>query len=285
MLMRRALILALAISRIALAQQGAPEILIRLDDAGMNRSVNDAIARIAATGIPVSVSVLFVAPRHHEAVELLKRHPHIAVGVHLALNSEWKDARWGPVLGRSAVPSLVDSGGHLPSSREQFLASAYKLDEVEREISAQVERALGSGLRITYVDAHMGMLEATPALRAVLERVATRHGLAVSRRFGEAYFTLWNVPVADKEDTLRDRLANPKRDSVNLIVVHPAEQSAEMDALIDLNAPAQNAAHAGVGAHRQAELEAILAPEILARLRAGGLRLITYRDLADRNRR
>jgi hypothetical protein len=268
-----------------MAQPRTPEVLLRLDDVGMNRSVNDAAARVAATGMPISVSVLFAAPRWRDAVELLERYPHVAVGVHLALNSEWRDYRWGPVLGRAAVPSLVDKDGFFHPSRNAFLASRYDLGEVEREVNAQVERALASGLTITYVDAHMAMIEATPELRAILERVAAKHGLAVSRRFQEAYFTLWNVPVDSKQSALLAKLERPRPDSVNLVVIHAAERTAEMDALVDMNAPAQNAAGGGVAAHRQAELEALLSPEAARLIRSPTVKLITYRDLAQRSRR
>src|SRR5215203_2548326 len=164
----------------------APEVLLRLDDVGMNHSVNMAIQRVAATGMPFSVSVLFACPWYQEAVEILKRHPQITVGVHLALNAEWRGYRWGPVLGKGGVPSLVDSAGYFLSSTGAFLASKYDLVEVERELSAQVERALASGLRISYVDTHMGTARATPQLREVLERVARKYGLGISTWFGES---------------------------------------------------------------------------------------------------
>src|SRR6478735_10654454 len=117
----------------------APEVVLRLDDIGMNHSVNMAVEKVAATGMPFSVSVLFVAPWYQEAVEILRKNPQVTVGVHLALNSEWRGYRWGPVLGKAGVPSLVDSVGYFRSSGEGFLASHYDLGEVERELSAQVE--------------------------------------------------------------------------------------------------------------------------------------------------
>ena len=46
----------------AVAPQNAPEVLLRLDDVGMNHSVNMAIEEVAATKMPFSVSVLFVCP-------------------------------------------------------------------------------------------------------------------------------------------------------------------------------------------------------------------------------
>ncbi|MEP6509417.1 MAG: ChbG/HpnK family deacetylase, partial [Gemmatimonadales bacterium] len=75
-------------------------LVIRTDDAGMTHSVNMALERLIATGLPVSVSVMFPTPWYQETVEILKRHPAVSVGIHLTLNSEWKNYRWGPVLGR-----------------------------------------------------------------------------------------------------------------------------------------------------------------------------------------
>src|SRR2546423_5319432 len=232
------------------AQTSAPEVLFRLDDIGMNHSVNMAVAKVAATGMPFSVSVLFVCPWYQEAVEILRKNPQIAVGVHLALNSEWRNYRWGPVLGKGGVPSLVDSVGYFRPSGEAFLASRYDLGEVERELSAQVERALRSGLKITYVDAHMGMAEATPKLREVTERIAKKYGLGISTYFGESYFTLWGEPVTQKKSALLQHLAKASRDSVNLIEVHVAERTPEMEVIYDMNAAAQNSADAGVVGHR-----------------------------------
>jgi predicted glycoside hydrolase/deacetylase ChbG (UPF0249 family) len=261
----------------------APEVLFRLDDIGMNHSVNLAMEKVAATGMPFSVSVLFVCPWYQEAVEILKKYPQVTVGVHLALNSEWRNYRWGPVLGKGGVPSLVDSVGYFLPSGDAFLASKYDLGEVERELTAQVERALASGLKITYVDAHMGMAEATPQLRATLERVARKYGLGISTYFGESYFTLWGVPPADKKSALLAHLATAKRDTVNLIEVHVAERTPEMEVIFDMNAPAQNAPEAGVVAHRNAEMKTMLSPELADLVRSGKIRLVTYQQLVARN--
>jgi predicted glycoside hydrolase/deacetylase ChbG (UPF0249 family) len=202
--------------------------------------------------------------------------------VHLALNSEWRGYRWGPVLGKAGVPSLVDGAGYFRPSSDAFLASRYDLGEVERELSAQVERALASGLRISYVDAHMGTALATPQLREVTERVARKYGLAISTYLGESYFSLWGVPVRSKESALLAHLANPARDSVNLIEVHVAERTPEMEVIHDMNAPEQNAPGAGVADHRAAELQTMLSPELAELVRSGRIRLITYRQLVAR---
>src|SRR4051812_40498958 len=100
------LLAAIPSSSCTLAAQSsaAPEVLLRLDDIGMNHSVNLAVEQVARTGMPFSVSLLFACPWYQEAVEILRKYPNVTVGVHLALNSEWRNYRWGPVLGKGGVP-------------------------------------------------------------------------------------------------------------------------------------------------------------------------------------
>jgi hypothetical protein len=86
-------------------------LIIRSDDAGMSHSVNMALQRLIETGLPVSISVMFPTPWYQETVEILKRYPAVSVGIHLTLNSEWKNYRWGPVFGSTAVPTVVDAEG------------------------------------------------------------------------------------------------------------------------------------------------------------------------------
>ena len=77
------------------------KILLRFDDIGMCHSVNKALKEIIKTGLPISVSVMFACPWNQEAVDILKNNPQVSVGVHLTLNAEWKNYRWGPVLGKT----------------------------------------------------------------------------------------------------------------------------------------------------------------------------------------
>ena len=268
-----------------IAQRSAtPEVLLRLDDVGMNHSVNTAIARVAETGLPFSVSVMFACPWYQEAVEILRKNPQIAVGVHLTLNSEWRNYRWGPVLGKTGVPTLVDSVGYFLPSTTEFLSRKYDLGEVERELSAQMDRAMASGLRISYIDHHMGTAVATPELRTVLEGVAKKYGVGISRYFGESYHSMFDSSIEAKKPEFLAYLASADPTRANLVVVHVAERTPEMEVLFDRNNAAQNSDDGRplVARHRQSELAMILSPEFAELVRSGKVRLITYQQLIAR---
>ncbi len=237
-----------------------PELLIRIDDIGMNHSVNLALGQLAETKMPLSASVMFACPWYQEAVDILRKNPQISVGVHLVLNSEWKYYRWGPVLGKEAVPSLVDSVGYFFSSSDEFLAHAYDLGEVERELSAQVERALRSGLKIEYVDYHMGTASSTPQLLAVVERIAAKYHLGMSHYFGEDYHSMFDVPIAQKQTAFRAYVDSLRPGPVNLVVIHVAQATPEIRVLVDMNNATQNTAtgEPQMALHRQAELDMLL---------------------------
>jgi predicted glycoside hydrolase/deacetylase ChbG (UPF0249 family) len=276
-------LVVLLLGSVLSAQNSSPQVLLRLDDMGMNHAVTMAIKQVAETGIPFSTSVMFTCPWYQEAVAVLKQHPNVSAGVHLVLNSEWKYYRWGPVLGRSAVPSLVDQDGFFLPSSEAFLQSHYKLKEVEKELEAQIQRALDSGLKVDYVDYHMWTAVSTPELRAIVEKLAKKHHLGISRYFGENYQTLFDTPIEAKKSEFFQRVGNLRKDAVNLMVFHVGQDTPEMEALIDMNEPSQHSeAKPLVALHRSAELSILLSSEFQDLVKSGTIKLVTYKDLVQK---
>lgn len=252
------------------------DVMIRCDDIGMCHTVNAAAQQVLESGIPFSASVMFACPWYQEAVDLLRTHPEVSVGVHLTLNAEWKNYRWGPVAGAEAVPSLVDSCGYFFPSRALLFKQNPRVEEVERELRAQIRRAMLSGLRIDYLDYHMGAAVNTLELREVVERLAREYGLAVSRYFGEQDVAGYYDASPDKKrDDLLALTSGLKAGAPQLFVFHIGLETPEMDALVDQNAIGLT----GMSRHRHAELRALLSPEFKRALKDRGARLITYRDL------
>jgi predicted glycoside hydrolase/deacetylase ChbG (UPF0249 family) len=258
-----------------------PELLLRIDDIGMNHSVNLALQQIAEAGLPFSTSVMFACPWYQEAVDILKKYPAVSVGVHLTLNSEWKYYRWGPVLGQTAVSSLVDKEGYFLPSSSEFLKSNYKLEEVEKELAAQIERALRTGLKIDYVDYHMTTAVSTPELRAVVEKLAKKYNLGISRYFGEQYKTMFDTPIETKKADFLKHVNNLPTAQTNLVVLHVAQSHPEMNVLQDMNNKIMSYNQQGeslVSQHRQTELNMVTTPEF-KNLVGKKFKLVTYRDI------
>jgi predicted glycoside hydrolase/deacetylase ChbG (UPF0249 family) len=209
-------------------------------------------------------------------VELLKRHPDVSVGIHLTLNSEWKNYRWGPILGRTAVPSLVDPDGYFFSTSEALRNNNGDPKEVEQELRAQIDRAMKTGLRIDYVDFHMGTAGRYPEYRVVAERLAREFRLGMSGYFGEEqHDPQYRADPAHKIDSLLamiDRL--PPR--INLVVTHVGIDGPELGALLDMNT---DGGLPEMSKNRQGELNALTSPRFSEALKARKVKLITYRDL------
>src|SRR5881409_1173788 len=258
------------------AMPTAVSLLIRTDDIGMSHSVNMAMQRLVSTGMPVSVSVLFVCPWYQEAVEILKQHPNVSIGIHLALNSEWKNYRWGPVAGSAAVPSLVDENGYFFPSSEALHQHNPNLGEVEKELRAQIARALRSGLKIDYVDYHMGTATRYPEFREVTERLAHEFGLGMSEYFGETMDApQYSAAPRQKADSLVamiDRL----KPGFNVVVTHVGIDDAELGALEDMNT---DQPLAQMSKNRQGELDALTSDRFAGAVKARNVVLTTYREL------
>ena len=266
-------------AQVTVASVAAESLIIRTDDIGMSHSVNMAMERLVGTGLPVSVSVLFVCPWYQEAVEILKQHPRVAVGIHLALNSEWKNYRWGPVAGSGAVPSLVDENGFFFPSADALHQHNPVLAEVEKEFRAQIDRALRSGLKVDYVDYHMGTATRWPEFRALTERLAQEYGLGMSEYFGETEDApQYSAAPAVKGDSLV-AMINRLKPGLSLVVTHVGIDDAELGALLDMNT---DQPLPEMSKNRQGELTALTSPRFSAALKARNVVLLTYRDLISR---
>lgn len=263
------------------AHPGSPEqtyLIIRSDDAGMSHSVNMGLQRLIESGLPVSVSVMFPTPWYQETVEILKRHPAVAVGIHLTLNSEWRNYRWGPVSGRSAVPTLVDADGYFFPDGAALYRNHPDPKEIELELRAQIERAQRSGLKIDYMDYHMGTAVRYPEFREITERLAREFSLGLSEYFGEtSHDPQYRAAPVDKIDSLVamiGRLAPP----LNVVVTHVGIDDSELGALLDMNT---GQPLADMSKNRQGELDALTSRRFSEAVEARNVRLITYRQLID----
>lgn len=151
-------------------------LILHADDLGLAHSVNAASLDALGSGAVSSASIMMTTPWITEVAAWAKTHPDADLGIHLTLTSEWHTYRWGSVAPKDSVASLVDSAGFLPSDVPP-VATRAKQAEVEREIRAQIDRAVALGIHPTHIDSHMGALFSTPELIATYVRVARDYHL------------------------------------------------------------------------------------------------------------
>lgn len=251
-------------------------LLIRCDDLGMSHAVNMAFKDLMESGLKFSASVMFPCSWYQEAVDILKQHPEVTVGIHLTLNSEWKNYRWGPVSGKDKVPSLVDKDGYFFPSRATFFANNPKSEEIEIELRAQIERAINSGIKISYLDYHMGTAVEKPEHRAIVEKLAKEYGLGISRYFSEQDVeSMYAIEVDEKEEYFFNLCKDLKPDQINLLVCHIGKDYPELQGMVDMNSFGLKE----MSKHRNAELNALLAGKHENIFEKYKIKLINYNDL------
>ncbi len=223
-----------------------------------------------------SASVIVNTPWLDEAVAILKQHPEISVGIHLNLNSEWREYKWGPVTPYDRVPSLVDPFGKFYGTRKELFSHRPKLSEVARELRAQIDLAKQKGLNVSYIDNHMGTAISTLEFQQEMEKIAREYHIGISRYFGE--HELPNVYDVAPENKLSQALKNLDtitNGGLYLLVCHVGTDYPEMQAMTDLNTFGLK----NMSQHRQAEADVLCSLDYHIALQNHDIRLVGYREL------
>jgi hypothetical protein len=145
-------------------------LIVNADDLGSSHAANVGVYEALRRGLATSATLMVPCPWAREAAS---RYRGEDVGVHLTLNAEYDLYRWGPI---THAPSLLDGDGGFPRTIEDVFDHA-DLDEVRRELRAQVERAIYWGFDVSHLDSHMGTLQLRPEFFDVYLELAVDFGL------------------------------------------------------------------------------------------------------------
>lgn len=265
--------------------QPAIELLVRGDDMGHSLDVNLAFIKAHTEGILTSASLMAPSLYFDDAVARCKAHPKLAPGVHVTLMAT---VPMRPVSPPDQVSSVIAPNGFFHRGLQDFLKAKPKVEEVEKEIRAQIQKCLDSGLRFVYLDWHMASNggKERPDIAALFPRLAREYGLLythdtqdVDGRYSGAKFF-----PAGLETWGSQRLPDG-----SLVYYSGPDMPAEtrerfLKTLASLQPGAwYTVCHPGLYARRQAQsVELICSQEVKDIIRTRGIRLISYDDLRKR---
>ena len=248
-------------------------LVTRGDDAGSSHSANRAVRDAFERGILRNAGVMAPGHAFDEAAEMLRGAKGLCVGLHATINCEWRQLAWPPVLPARLVPRLVLPDGSLFKDTVELWNRRPGNDEVLAELKAQLEKARAAGLKIAYMDTHMGF--------------DWFHGLADRlRAFAEAEGLFWAAEGlaalpdvgrewADPVERFLARLQAAEPGRTYLVVGHPACDDEEMRALSYGDEPPGKAAR-----ERDGDRRMFMDARVVDACRARGVELLRFSDLA-----
>lgn len=262
-------------------------LILHGDDLGVAHAVNAASLEALDNGAISSASIMMPTPWITEIAAYARTHPNADLGLHLTLTSEWDIYKWGSVESRDKVPSLFDSAGVFPND-VPLVAQKAKAQEVERELRAQVDRAIALGIRPTHLDSHMGALFATPELIAAYVKVARAYRLpflalelpppSPPMPLSENDIVLDGLIIAGPEvprDQWKQFYLNAiasLKPGLTQMIVHLGRNDAELQAVMVNHEPYGSA-------WRQRDFDVVTSAEFKEALRDNGVTLVTWRQV------
>ena len=153
------------------------KVILNADDFGFSNSVNKGIVECYLDGRITSTTLMMNTPYTDQAIKLAKENNIKNIGIHLNLT-------YGKsVLPREDIPSLVDEKGvfHYVC----MLGYYTQYVDAKKELRAQIEKFLKSGLKPTHLDYHHYFHEIPNILKAYLE-LAKEYNLPVRSMSKEA---------------------------------------------------------------------------------------------------
>lgn len=148
------------------------KIIFHADDFNLTPGVNRGIIETHQVGIVKSTSVMINLPDLEDSVKLLKKNPDLDVGLHINLTYSF------PISSPEDVQSLLDDNGIFWRNPALLIESA-RIEEIQKEISAQVDLAYKVGLNLTHIDSHHHIHQQDPRVMGIIMAIAKKNHLAM----------------------------------------------------------------------------------------------------------
>ena len=264
------------------AQDKNTRLVVRGDDIGSCHAANVACIRAYKEGIITSVELMVPCAWFPEAVKMLNENSSLDVGVHVTLTSEWDNIKWRPV---TSAPSLTDADGYFyPTIWPRTGAPAgtalrdagWNIEEIEKEIRAQIELAKRKVPRVSHLSFHMGCSDWDPKVKEVCAKLAKEYDLYVPPSAGalRAAGGFGDAKTAAARTEKFIGMLEGLKPGTYFFVDHPGLDTPEMQAI-------GHAGYEDVAQDRQAVTEVFTNDQVEKAVKKLGIKLISYADLKN----
>ena len=148
-------------------------VIIHTDDIGMCHASVQAFKDLWSVGGVTSGAVMVPCAWFPAVVRMCRENPDMDMGVHATLNAEWESYRWAPVSDVGAGSGLRDEAGYFHDDPDNTSKLA-SVEDVEKEVNAQIEMALKAGIDVTHVDSHMGAIMHPRFIQTYIQAAGSR---------------------------------------------------------------------------------------------------------------
>jgi predicted glycoside hydrolase/deacetylase ChbG (UPF0249 family) len=148
-------------------------VIVSCDDLGSCHAANVGVFSAIRDGLATCASLMVPAPWARHAADECR--PSDDIGVHLTLNAEHDQYRWGPI---THAPSLVSGEGGFPRRIDDLWEHADP-DEVHRELKAQITRARAWGIDVTHLAPHLTAITLRPEFFGIYLDLAIEFALPI----------------------------------------------------------------------------------------------------------
>lgn len=170
--------------------EGARRVIVTADDFGLAVPVNEAVERAHREGVLTAASLMVAEPAAADAVRRAASMPQLGVGLHVVI----VDGR--PLLAPEQIPDLVDERGMLSSNLAgagvRYFFRPRIRRQLEAEIRAQFAAFAATGLRFDHVNAQCHM-HIHPTVFGIMLKVARDYGRPPFRIPFEPFGPSWRA--------------------------------------------------------------------------------------------
>jgi predicted glycoside hydrolase/deacetylase ChbG (UPF0249 family) len=165
-------------------------VIVNADDFGFSKRINSGIIETYRKGILTSASLVVNMPGFDDAINLIRQNPGLDIGVHINI------IRGRPISSLTNSRILTEQGYFLmsiPRLLTRIFTKKIRLEELEVECRAQIEKAFKEGISISHIDSEKHLHLFRPFFKLIV-KLADEYGIKKIRLINEIPYIFQKIP-------------------------------------------------------------------------------------------